>query len=304
MDQDVVIVGDWGTSRLRLWLRQGKSVIHRRDGPGVSALTDTPEKTFLDLVGDWREAGPTGALLCGMVGSRIGWVEAPYATCPAGPADVADKTIRIEAGGLPVTIVPGLSCINPLGGPDVMRGEETQVFGALALDATLRTGRHLLVLPGTHNKWTVVEDARIMGFVTAPVGETFALLKQHSTLAAGGGSQADGSAEGFAKGLARIAEHGAARLPHLMFETRSRQLLEGLSPADAMGYLSGLLVGADVAAARDWFGPMDAVTVIGAGALSDLYVQALARIDVGAAVVDGDAAVLAGLSAISRSQQK
>jgi 2-dehydro-3-deoxygalactonokinase len=304
MDQDVVIVGDWGTSRLRLWLRQGKSVIHRRDGPGVSALTDTPEKTFLDLVGDWREAGPVGALLCGMVGSSIGWTLAPYAPCPADPAAVARRTIRLEAAGLPVTLVPGLSCVNPLGGPDVMRGEETQIFGALALDGTLRAGRHLLVLPGTHNKWAVVEDGKIMGFVTAPVGETFALLKQHSTLAAGGGSQADGSAEGFSLGLARIAEHGAARLTHLMFETRSRQLLDGLSPADAMGYLSGLLIAADVAAARDWFGPMSAVTVIGAGALSDLYVQALARIGVGATVVEGDAAVLAGLSAISRVQDQ
>lgn len=304
MDQDVVIVGDWGTSRLRLWLRQGKSVIHRRDGPGVSALTDTPEKTFLDLVGDWREAKPAGALLCGMVGSTIGWRLAPYAPCPAGPGDVAERALRLTADGLPVTIVPGLSCLNPLGGPDVMRGEETQVFGALALDQALRAGRHLLVLPGTHNKWTVVEDGKIMGFVTAPVGETFALLKQHSTLAAGGGSQADGSAEGFSLGLQRIAEHGAARLPHLMFETRSRQLLDGLSPADAMGYLSGVLIAADVAAARDWFGPMDAVTVIGAGSLSDLYVQALAKAGVTASVVDGDAAVLAGLSAISRSQEK
>lgn len=304
MDQDVVIVGDWGTSRLRLWLRQGKSVIHRRDGPGVSALTDTPEKTFLDLVGDWREAGPTSALLCGMVGSRIGWKEAPYAPCPAAPADVAARTIRIDADGLPVTLVPGLSCANPLGGPDVMRGEETQIFGALALNEALRTGRHLLVLPGTHNKWTVVEDGKITGFVTAPVGETFALLKQHSTLAAGGGSQADGSPEGFALGLDRIGQHGAQRLTHLMFETRSRRLLDGMSPADAMGYLSGLLIGADVAAARDWFGPMAAVTVIGAGALSDLYVQALAKVDVGASVVDGDAAVLAGLSAISRSQEQ
>lgn len=304
MDQDIVIVGDWGTSRLRLWLRQGKSVIHRRDGPGVSALTDTPEKTFFDLVGDWREARPASALLCGMVGSRLGWREAPYAACPAGPADVASKALRFEADGLPVTLVPGLSCTNPLGGPDVMRGEETQVFGALALDGVLRTGRHLLVLPGTHNKWTVVQDGRIAGFITAPVGETFALLKQHSTLAAGGGALAEGSATGFALGLARIAEHGGQRLPHLMFETRSRQLLDGLSPADAMGYLSGLLIAADVVAARDWFGPMDAVTVIGAGALSDLYVQALASIDVGATIVDGDAAVLAGLSAISRSQEK
>lgn len=303
MNQDVVIVGDWGTSRLRLWLRQGKSVIHRRDGPGISSLTDTPEKTFLDLVGDWREAGPTGAILCGMVGSRLGWVEATYAPCPADPAALAARTIRIDADGLPVTLVPGLSCANPLGGPDVMRGEETQVLGALSLNLALKTGRHLLVLPGTHNKWTVVEDGRVTGFVTAPVGETFALLKQHSTLAAGGGSLAEGSAEGFGLGLDRIGEHGAARLPHLMFETRSRQLLDAMSPADAMGFLSGLLIGADIAAARDWFGPMQAVTVIGAGALSDLYVKALAKVDVGASVVDGDAAVLAGLSAISRAQE-
>lgn len=310
MNQDVVIVGDWGTSRLRLWLRQGKSVIHRRDGPGVSALTETPQKTFLDLVGDWREASPAGATLCGMVGSSIGWSLAPYAPCPADPAAVAERTIRIDADGLPVTLVPGLSCVNPLGGPDVMRGEETQVFGALALTPALQAGRHLLVLPGTHNKWTVVEDGKVTGFVTAPVGETFALLKQRSTLSAGGGAEADGSAEGFALGLERIGAHGAQRLPHLMFETRSRQLLDGMSPADAMGYLSGLLIGADVAAARDWFGPIETVTVIGAGGLSDLYVKALDKIGVGASVVDGDAAVLAGLSslakmaAISRFQEK
>jgi 2-dehydro-3-deoxygalactonokinase len=304
MDQDVVIVGDWGTSRLRLWLRQGKSVIHRRDGPGVSALTDTPEKTFLDLVGDWREAKPSGAILCGMVGSSIGWTLAPYAPCPADPAAIAQRTIRLEADGLPVTLVPGLSCVNPLGGPDVMRGEETQVFGALSLNPALQAGRHLLVLPGTHNKWTVVEDGKVTGFVTAPVGETFALLKKHSTLAAGGGGPAKPSAEGFSQGLFRLAEHGAHRLPHLLFETRARQLLEDMSSTDAMGFLSGLLIGADVAAARDWFGPMTAVTVIGAGALSDLYVHALAKTGVEAMTIGGDAAVLAGLSAISRSQEK
>lgn len=302
MDQSIVIVGDWGGSRLRLWLRQGKSVIHRRDGPGVTALTDSPEKTFLDLVGDWREAGPEHAILCGMVGSRMGWIEAPYAPCPATAAEVAAAAVCVEADGLPVRITPGLSCVNPLGGPDVMRGEETQIFGALALDAALRSGRHLLVLPGTHNKWVVVEDGRIATFLTAPVGETFALLKAHSTLGAGGGSLAQGSASGFARGLARIAEQGAQRLTHLMFETRARQLLDAMSPADAMGFLSGLLVGADVAAARDWFGPMHAATVIGDGALATLYVQALAADGVTASVVDGDAAVLAGLSMITRHQ--
>jgi 2-dehydro-3-deoxygalactonokinase len=277
-------------------------VIHRRDGPGVTTLTDSPEKTFLDLVGDWREARPAYAILCGMVGSRMGWIEAPYAPCPATAAEVAARTVALEAGGLPIRIVPGLSCVNPLAGPDVMRGEETQVFGALSLDAGLRSGRHLLALPGTHNKWVVVEDGRIVTFLTAPVGETFALLKARSTLGAGGGNLAEGSTSGFALGLARIAEHGAGRLTHLLFETRARQLLDAMSPADAMGFLSGLLIGADVAAARDWFGPICAATVIGDGALARLYAEALAAVGAVVSIVDGDAAVLAGLSMITRHQ--
>lgn len=299
MDPSIFIFGDWGTSRLRLYLRQGKSVLDRRDGPGVSVLTKSPEQTFLDLVGDWREAGPAGAILCGMVGSRIGWVEAPYAPCPATADDLRERVLKIDADGLPVSIIPGLSCVNPLGGPDVMRGEETQILGALELDPALKRGRHLLVLPGTHSKWTVVEDGAITGFLTAPVGETFALLRQHSTLAAGVGVEVQGSAQGFAMGLARIAEHGPALLPHLLFETRARQLLEGLSAADAMGFLSGLLIGADAAAARQWFGDLGKVTVIGAPALNNFYDQAIASQGGHVTAIDGDAAVLAGLTTLS-----
>jgi 2-dehydro-3-deoxygalactonokinase len=302
MDPSISIFGDWGTSRLRLYLRQGKSVLDRRDGPGVSALTQSPEQTFLDLVGDWREARPSGAILAGMVGSRIGWVEAPYAPCPATVGDLRERVLKIEADGLPVSIIPGLSCVNPLGGPDVMRGEETQILGALELDPALKTGRHLLVLPGTHSKWTVVEDGAITGFLTAPVGETFALLRQHSTLAAGVAADVQGSAEGFAKGLARIVEHGPALLPHLLFETRARQLLDALPAADAMGFLSGLLIGADAAAARQWFGPLGKVTLIGAPALNDFYGQAIASQGGQTTAVDGDSAVLAGLSTLSSSK--
>lgn len=299
MDPSISIFGDWGSSRLRLYLRQGKSVLDRRDGPGVSALTKSPEQTFLDLVGDWREAQPSGAILCGMVGSRIGWVEATYAPCPATADDLRERVLRIEADGLPVSIIPGLSCVNPLGGPDVMRGEETQILGALELDPTLKQGRRLLVLPGTHSKWTVVEDGAITGFLTAPIGETFALLRQHSTLAAGVVADIQGSAKGFALGLARIGEHGPALLPHLLFETRSRQLLDALPAADAMGFLSGLLIGADAAAARQWFGDLGEVTLIGAPALNDLYEQAIASQGGHAIAIDGDAAVLAGLTTLS-----
>lgn len=302
MDPSISIFGDWGTSRLRLYLRRGKSVLDRRDGPGVSALTTSPEQTFLDLVGDWREARPSGAILCGMVGSRIGWVEAPYAPCPATANDLRERVLRIEADGLPVSIIPGLSCVNPLGGPDVMRGEETQILGALELDPTLKTGRHLLVLPGTHSKWTVVEDGAITGFLTAPVGEAFALLRQHSTLAAGVAADVQGSDAGFAMGLARITEKGPALLPHLLFETRARQLLDNLPAADAMGFLSGLLIGADAAAARQWFGDLGQVTLVGAPTLNEFYGQAIAAQGGHTVAVDGDAAVLSGLSALSSSK--
>jgi 2-dehydro-3-deoxygalactonokinase len=274
-------------------------VLDRRDGPGIGALTASPEQTFLALVGDWREARPSGALLCGMVGSRNGWVEAPYAPCPADAAAITRRIVHVEADGLPVAIVPGLSCVNPLGGPDVMRGEETQILGAMALHPELKQGRQLLALPGTHTKWVVVEDGLITCFLTAPVGEVFALLRDRSTLASAATGEDHSSPTGFALGLARLAEQGAARLPHLLFETRARQLVDGMARDDALGFLSGLLIGADVAAAADWHGPLDKLTLIGAPALTGLYGAAIAHTGGQSLDVDGDSAVLAGLTALS-----
>jgi 2-dehydro-3-deoxygalactonokinase len=302
MDNSVTIFGDWGTSRLRLYLRQGKSVLDRRDGPGIGALEASPRDTFLHLVGDWREAKPSLALLCGMVGSRNGWAEAAYAPCPANAADIRQRLLHIDADGLPVAIVPGLSCRNALGGPDVMRGEETQILGALELDPTLKRGRRLLALPGTHTKWVVVEDGAIASFLTAPVGEIYALLREHSILAKAAPGDGPESPEGFAHGVARIVEQGPARLPHLIFETRSRQLLDGLPKDEAMGFLSGLLIGSDVAATASWFGDLGRVSLIGAPALSALYAQAIAAHGGSSVAVDGDAAVLAGLTTLSSPQ--
>ena len=305
MDSSVTIFGDWGTSRLRLFLRQGKMVLDRRDGPGIGSLSKSPCETFLELVGDWREAGPSQALLCGMVGSRNGWVEAPYAACPASAADIRHRLIQIDADGLPVAIVPGLSCRNALGGPDVMRGEETQILGALALNADLAKGRHLLALPGTHTKWVVVDDGAITSFLTAPVGEIYALLREHSILAKaapGDAESAEGLAAGFTRGVARIVEHGPGALPHLIFETRSRQLLDGLAKDEAMGFLSGLLIGADTATTSSWFGKLGQVSLIGDPALSVLYAEAITAHGGASVSVDGDSAVLAGLTTLSSAQ--
>ena len=303
MDSSVTIFGDWGTSRLRLYLRQGKMVLDRRDGPGIGSLNGaSPRDVFLDLVGDWREAGPSQALLCGMVGSRNGWQEAAYAPCPANAADIRERLLHIDADGLPVAIVPGLSCRNALGGPDVMRGEETQILGALSLNPELAKGRHLLALPGTHTKWVVVENGAITSFLTAPVGELYALLREHSILAKAAPGDGPESPEGFARGVARIVEQGPARLPHLIFETRSRQLIDGLPKDEAMGFLSGLLIGADTATTSSWFGDLGKVSLIGAPALSVLYAQAIAAHGGTSVTVDGDAAVLAGLTTLSPAQ--
>jgi len=302
MDSSVTIFGDWVPTRGRYSGRRAKMVLRRRGGPGGGALPKSPRDTFLDLGGVWREAGPSQALLCGMVGSRNGWQEAAYAPCPAGAADLRERLLHIDADGLPVAIVPGLSCRNALGGPDVMRGEETQILGALSLNPELAKGRHLLALPGTHTKCVVVEDGAIVSFLTAPVGELYALLREHSILAKAAPGDGPESPEGFARGVARIVEQGPARLPHLIFETRSRQLLDGLPKDEAMGFLSGLLITSDTATTSSWFGTLGQVSLIGAPALSALYAQAIAALGGSSVAVDGDSAVLAGLTTLSSAQ--
>jgi 2-dehydro-3-deoxygalactonokinase len=291
------IVGDWGTSRLRLFRIEHGAVVARCEGLGIGALEDTAEAALRDAIAPWREDGdPTTIALCGMVGSRNGWVEVPYVDCPADvPAWLAGAG-RITLDGVPVTIMAGLACTAPTGGPDVMRGEETQLFGAIARDPALGQGRHRLALPGTHSKWATIEDGRIVAFQTYFTGELFALLRDRSTLLRATMAEerhaAEDEASGFAHGLAR-ARDGAVLLGAL-FEARSAQLIDSRSPDWATGYLSGLLIGreiAEVAAA-----PGETVSLIGDPRLAARYAQALAGYDITPILLDGDACALAGLA--------
>ena len=163
-------------------------------------------------------------------------------------------------------------------------------------------GKRLVCHPGTHTKWVVVEDGAIVSFLTAPVGELYALLREHSILAKAAPGDGPESPEGFARGVARIVEQGPERLPHLIFETRSRQLLDGLPKDEAMGFLSGLLITSDTATTSSWFGDLGQVSLIGAPALSALYAQAIAALGGSSVAVDGDSAVLAGLTTLSSAQ--
>jgi 2-dehydro-3-deoxygalactonokinase len=298
------IAGDWGTSNLRLYLCDGDEVLDRKSGPGAVAAAPSHEAVLFELITPWiGEHGPLPVLLCGMVGSRNGWVEAPYAPCPAGAAELRDQLVRLQVRGCDVGVVAGVKGISPRGAPDVMRGEETQVIGALSLSPRLATGRHVLALPGTHTKWVVVEDGRIERFQTAFTGELFALLRAHGTLTNVGGGVIADDAEGFDEGLTRHDQAGGAGLLHELFETRSRQLLDGWSPARAVNFLSGLLIASDVAGALTQFDPAGGpVTLVGEPALCGRYAAALARHGVEAEILAGEPCALAGLRALFQSK--
>lgn len=260
---------DWGTTSCRAYLVGADGSVLERvaDGPGILKVEGGAFGVALDaMVGRWDARLPV--ILSGMIGSRQGWREAPYAQCPAGAGDIVRALVRIDHAGRAVALAPGLSVENDAM-PDVMRGEEAQILGALAL-----SGRDsaMFLLPGTHSKWAVVADGRIVSFRTFMTGEVFGALKEHTIL---GRLMQDGaSVEGFARGVREGAALGSAgALLNRAFATRTYGLMDRLS-ADALAdYLSGLLIGAEVAeATRQTKG---AVTIIASPALAQRYADAL-----------------------------
>src|SRR5581483_9532622 len=227
------IAGDWGTTHLRLSLCDGEGVaLESRNGPGAAEAAGRFASIFASLTADWdARYGKLPAVLCGMVGSSLGWLQAPYVPCPARPEQIAAACLGIEdeprsAGrgmGAPrIHVVPGLSCRNRFGAPDVLRGEETQLLGALTLVEELRTGPQLACLPGTHTKWVMLQDGQVRDFFTAPTGELFAVLRDHSVLVRQ--SRETFATEAFEEGLASVAEQPTTQLLHRLFECRSRPL--------------------------------------------------------------------------------
>jgi 2-dehydro-3-deoxygalactonokinase len=295
----LLVLGDWGTSHLRLWLCDGDTVLDSRTGPGLAPLNAAGQRAaevFVTEIAPWQRAhGALHVLLSGMIGSNIGWADAGYVACPAAPQDLADAVIDVTASdGSQSLIVPGLACTGLLGGPDVMRGEETQIVGALALLPRLSTGRHLLCLPGTHSKWAIVEDGATIVFQTALTGELFAVLQAHSILLAR--TVMPASEAGFDQGVARVRDAGPEHVLQLLFETRSRQLRLGMTPTHATGFLSGLLVGAEIAAMAGLAGAVSgSVVLVGAPPLTALYARALAAFGHEASTVDGEQAARTGL---------
>lgn len=297
MSAEYSIAGDWGSSRMRLFRIVAGEVVARADGPGIAMLSGSgegaPARALLNAIAGWRMHGePSHIVLCGMAGARAGLADAPYAECPADPAAWAARAKQLNVDGIPVVIAAGLACEHSDGAPDVMRGEETQLFGALAMAPALAEGAHLFALPGTHGKWARVDAGRVLGFQTFPSGELFALLRDHSSLVRAG-NDPSGEDEGFDDGL--HAAGTRAGLLSQLFRARSAQLRSGKSHGWALGYLSGLLIGCEVREALQDLPTPVAVTLVGDPALVARYARALSRHGAIITTMDGDTCALAGL---------
>jgi 2-dehydro-3-deoxygalactonokinase len=291
-----LIAIDWGTSSLRgaLLDPSGKVIEERSDARGILTVPAGGfPAVFESLFGDWMRLEDTRCLISGMAGSKQGWVEAPYCACPAGRVEVGRKIIRIDAvPGARIAIVPGLSDEHD-GVPDVMRGEEVQIFGAMALTGA---SDGLFVLPGTHNKWARVEAGRVTGFRTFMTGEFYALLSQHSILARTLDAAAPLDEAAFLQGVER-AGNGEGLL-HNAFGARTLALFEQMPAGRLASYLSGVLIGEELRA-QSLSAQAGNIVLIGAPALTLRYALAIDKVFGREARILGAEATWAGLNALA-----
>ena len=292
---------DWGTTRMRVWLidQMGKVLAERRGDDGLITAQQKGFSTILE--GHLAALGAPQALpviICGMAGSRQGWLEAPYVTVPSPIGAILAGAARVPGQSRDIRIVPGLAQ-RLADAPDVMRGEETQLAGA-GLPAK---GRHLVCMPGTHSKWVAVEDGAVAGFGTWPTGELFSVMAAHSILRHSLGEHPAAVAADnpfFCQWCGRALGEGGD-VTSKLFAIRAAGLLQDLQSNDAAACLSGLLIGGEIASAQRRYGASAApVVLVASGALAALYAAALGVAGLAFRTVDADEAVRAGLVEAAR----
>jgi 2-dehydro-3-deoxygalactonokinase len=278
---------DWGSTNVRAMLMgdHGKVLSTRVSAAGASTLPAGPcsfGAALVELLDDWQ-AGDLPILCCGMVGCKHGWSEAPYVDCPGGLRALAHLVRWVDWNGRNVGLVPGLRFYSASGVPDVLRGEETQVLGAVELNPRLQ--RSCIVMPGTHSKWADVVDGSVRAFATHMTGELFAVLREHSVLGRLMGSKLEFDTSAFGAGVSAARDAGSLGLQHQLFAVRSLGVEGRMAPGSLSDYMSGLLIGHEVGAGRTWQraakNSTDHVVLIGEGPLVDRYRRAFEVFDVG-----------------------
>lgn len=281
---------DWGSTNLRAWLYQGEQCLESRQSEaGITRLNGkSPEAVLAEVTQNWRD-GATPVVMAGMVGSNVGWKIAPYLPVPAHFSAIGEQLTSVDDN---VWIIPGL-CVSRDDNHNVMRGEETQLLGACTLSPS-----SVYVMPGTHCKWVQADAEQIHDFRTVMTGELHHLLLKHSLVGAGLPAQ-EASPAAFTAGL----ERGLASpdvLPEL-FEVRASHVLGNLPREQVSEFLSGLLIGAEVANMRDFVPSGQALTIVAGSALTSRYQQAFHAIGRDVAAISGDTAFQAGIRSIAHA---
>jgi 2-dehydro-3-deoxygalactonokinase len=288
-----LIAVDWGTSNFRAFRVSAEGhVFARCSSPqGILRVTEGDFAEALRAeVGVWLAAGEKHILLCGMIGSRQGWVEAEYLPCPVGIEELADAVVAVPFDGAKVRLVPGVIGPDAAGVPELMRGEETAAMGML--DACADGG--LVCFPGTHSKWIQLSDRKIVSFTTCMTGELYGALRKCTILERTMTSNAAVDKTAFRDGVKRSVDPGG--LLHHLFGVRTLALMRQMKEDVSASYLSGLLIGHEVRATMP---PGSHVHLVGAAHLCNLYAQVIEACGGRATAEDEDAAAL-GLAAIGR----
>lgn len=293
---------DWGTTSLRCYLAaaDGRILGLHTSPDGIMSI---PEgrfgATLEEALRPWITSyGWLPIVMSGMVGSRQGWQEAPYLNCPVELGDLEGRLIELRHEGLPpIGLVPGIDTSEDDGTPDVMRGEEMQIFGALR---ALETTEALILLPGTHAKWAVIENGAITSFRTYMTGEVFAALKDRTILAR---LMKTGphDAEAFRRGVKKGAQGTApGDLLHSIFSARTRALFDQLAGEGVESYLSGLLIGSEIVSASAWSRLPQGrdVLILASDQLADRYRTACDVLGKQCTLLDGDSVVLGHLALV------
>lgn len=300
MEHIACIAIDWGTTNRRAWALDcaGAVIASRADDQGLIAISDRDFAGSLrQYVSGWLNGRPP-VIMAGMVGSRLGWKEAPYLEIPVVLDTLASHLVAIDFDGIPIRIVPGIAKVTA-GDADVMRGEECQMLGALLVQGR-RDG--IFLLPGTHSKWVLSENGALTDFRTYMTGELFGHLRKSGSL-----SQVmppndlpdSFHADSFDRGVERALAADAAALSHLLFGVRSLSLFGQLQPAQAPSYLSGLLVGAEMKDALHWLPATKRVNAIGSGKLLESYARAASRCGIALDQFESDTILPPALFAIA-----
>ena len=262
------IAVDWGTSNLRAWAMTSDGAIKDMvtSDKGMSSLTPEQfEPTLISLTEQWLGTTETPVIACGMVGARQGWAEAPYRTVPTTPHGALSPCSTTD-NRISVYILPGLKQDKH---PDVMRGEETQIAGFLADNPDFDG---VLCLPGTHTKWVHISAKEIVSFQTVMTGELFALLSKNSVLRHSVDSK-DWDEDAFIDAVSNTTARPET-LAAQMFQIRASHLLEATQPSVSKSKLSGLLIGAELAATKPyWLGQQ--IALVGDPVLNAIYLAAL-----------------------------